>query len=78
MYESVSVIVRAYNAEKYIRKALNSILSNTYEGLIEIIVCYDQGSKDRSLDVDLQILQEGLSLFLTMTTCIHEDTLKKW
>jgi glycosyltransferase involved in cell wall biosynthesis len=59
MYEPVSVIVRAYNAEKYIRKALNSILSNTYEGLIEIVVCYDQGSKDRSLDVIKEVISSN-------------------
>jgi len=51
MHDPVSVIVRAYNAEKYIEKALNSILNSTYEGFIEIVICYDLGSKDRTLDV---------------------------
>lgn len=51
MKESVSVIVRAYNAEKYIEKALYSILNNTYDGLVEVVVCYDLGSKDHTLEI---------------------------
>lgn len=56
MLDTVSVIVRAYNAEKYIKRALYSILNNTYEKPIEIIVCYDLGSKDRSLDVIKEVI----------------------
>jgi len=59
MKESVSVIVRAYNAEKHIEKALNSILNNTYDGLVEVVVCYDLGSKDRSLDVIKKVIAEN-------------------
>jgi glycosyltransferase involved in cell wall biosynthesis len=48
--ETVSVIVRAFNAEKYIKKALASILNNTYKGPIEVVICHDTGSKDRTLE----------------------------
>jgi len=48
---SVSVIVRAYNAEKYIRYAINSILNQNYNELIEIIVCYDEGTQDNTLSI---------------------------
>ena len=45
----VSVIVPIYNACKYIRPALDSIISQT---LAEIeIICVDDGSTDTSLDM---------------------------
>jgi len=59
MKESVSVIVRAYNAEKYIEKALYSILNNTYDGLVEVVVCYDLGSKDHTLDMVRKVVAEN-------------------
>lgn len=49
--KSVSVIIRAYNAEKYIRYAINSVLSQDYGSPIEIIVCYDEGTSDNTLSV---------------------------
>lgn len=50
---NVSVVIRAYNAEMYIRKALQSVINNIKEmkniDNIEIIVGYDQGSEDNTL-----------------------------
>jgi len=40
----VSVIVRAYNPNEWIFEAINSIIRQTYEGRIEVIVCYDKAS----------------------------------
>jgi len=40
----VSVIVRAYNPNEWIFEAVNSIIKQTYEGRIEVIVCYDKAS----------------------------------
>ncbi|MFP3265292.1 MAG: glycosyltransferase [Acidilobus sp.] len=42
----VSVIVRAYNSERYIGKALDSVLAQSYAGPIDIIVLYDRGTAD--------------------------------
>lgn len=44
---TISVIVRAYNAERYIQDALKSILNQTYKGPIEIIICFDKGSSNK-------------------------------
>ena len=45
----ISVIVPAYNAEKYIEKCLDSVLAQTFEDY-EIVIVND-GSKDGTLDV---------------------------
>ena len=48
-YPRVSVLMRAYNAEKYITKALESILTQDYPGDLELLICYDKGSSDKTL-----------------------------
>ena len=47
--EKISVIIPIYNAEEYLEKCLNSVLSQTYENL-EIILVND-GSSDKSLEI---------------------------
>lgn len=45
----VSVVIPIYNAEKYLRECLNSILNQTISN-IEVI-CIDDGSNDKSVDI---------------------------
>ena len=51
----VSVLMAAYNAEKYISKALDSLLSQTHKDLQ--IICID----DVSTDSTFSILKECMS-----------------
>ncbi|MGC9796385.1 glycosyltransferase family 2 protein [Fervidobacterium riparium] len=55
--ELVSVIIPAYNLEKYIERSLKSVLEQTYEN-IEIIVVND-GSKDKTAQVAEKILKNA-------------------
>ena len=45
----ISVIVPCYNVEKYVKKAISSIINQTYENLEIIII--DDGSEDNTLNI---------------------------
>ena len=47
--KKISVIIPVYNAEKYIRETLDSIIKQSYKNLENILI--DNGSKDRSPDI---------------------------
>ena len=47
--EKISIIISAYNTEKYVEKALDSIIAQSYENL-EIVVV-DDCSKDNTLKI---------------------------
>ena len=54
--EKVSIVIPVYNAEKYLRECLDSIINQTYEN-IEIIIIND-GSKDSSLNICKEYAKE--------------------
>ena len=45
----ISIIIPVYNVEKYLRRCLDSILSNSYENLE--VICIDNGSTDGSCHI---------------------------
>jgi glycosyltransferase involved in cell wall biosynthesis len=53
----VSVVIPAYNAEKWVSETVESVLKQTY-GKLEIILV-DDGSTDRTVEVAKQSLQRG-------------------
>lgn len=58
----VSVIIPVYNAEKYIRQCVSSVMAQTLRD-IEII-CVDDGSPDRSIEILRELQQEDSRLVI--------------
>ncbi|MFR4319285.1 MAG: glycosyltransferase family 2 protein [Eubacterium sp.] len=52
MNELISVVIPVYNAEKYIKRCLNSIMNQTYDNLQIVVV------NDGSTDDTKKILEE--------------------
>ena len=52
----VSCIVICYNAERYLEEALNSLFSQDFTKSFEIIILYDRGTTDKTIDKLIKIL----------------------
>lgn len=57
----ISIILPVYNAEKYIERALKSLINQSYKN-IEIL-CVDDGSKDNSYNIIKEFKDERIKLF---------------
>lgn len=73
----VSVIIPSYNHQQYVKKAIESVLEQTYQNF-EIIIT-DDGSKDKSVEQIQQLKDKRITLFqfarnrgasLAMNNCI--------
>ena len=69
----ISVAIAAYNAEKYIRKAITSIVNQDYPGNIEVIILYDEGTTDKTLQV-INELKESLPSRRSLVIFQHSHT----
>jgi len=69
----ISVAIAAYNAEKYIRKAITSIVNQDYPGDIEVIILYDEGTTDKTLQV-INELKESLPSRRSLVVFQHGHT----
>ena len=69
----ISVAILAYNAEKYIKDAVVSIVNQDYSGDIEILIAYDEGTTDRTLQV-LEELKELMPPRRSLVIFRHKHT----
>jgi len=74
MLPKVSVIMRTYNSEKYVRVAIESVLNQDYLGQVELIVCYDEGSTDKTLEIVKACLDSWNIVNRSMKLIKHEHT----
>lgn len=58
----ISVIVPVYNAEKYIKKCIDSILQQTYKNLEIILV--DDASQDKSMEICLEYQNRHSNIYV--------------
>ena len=58
----VSVIIPAYNVEKFLKKCVESVLSQTLKELE--IICINDGSKDNSLEILKSLEKENDNIFI--------------
>lgn len=72
-YPRVSVVTRAFNAEKYVKEALESILHQDYPGEIELLICYDRGSSDNTLRaIESEVMRRSVNRPIKLIK--HEHT----
>lgn len=69
--EKVSIIMSAYNAEKYISKAINSVFAQTYPN-IELVITEDK-STDSTLEIIQRIIKDNPDRDIKLI--VHEENL---
>lgn len=71
----ISVILPVYNGEKYLKEAIQSLLSQTYSHFE--IIAYDDGSTDSSLEIIRSFQDKRIRLFKNDENCGLITTLNK-
>jgi glycosyltransferase involved in cell wall biosynthesis len=61
----VSIIIPVYNAERYIKETIESILNQKTDKKIEIIVAND-GSTDKTLEVIRKLKEKNKSIIMLL------------
>ncbi|MEM1832402.1 MAG: glycosyltransferase [Desulfurococcaceae archaeon] len=70
----ITIIIRAFDAEEYIAEAVKSVVSQTYEGPIEVLICFDMGSKNlKALEIVNKIAQENISKNIRFKVIKHPN-----
>lgn len=64
----VSVVMLAYNHEKYIKKALDSVLAQKFDGKLEIVI-----GEDCSLDTTKKIIEEYCESYPSLIVPIYQN-----
>lgn len=72
--EKVSVVMPAYNAEKFIDQSIKSVISQTYKNLELVIV--NDGSTDKTSDVINQYLRAYPDIIKFVDKSVNEGTAK--
>jgi len=49
--KNISVIMRVYNSERFIKEALESVFKQNFLGTIYLTILYDEGTTDSSLEI---------------------------
>ncbi len=64
----ISIVIPVYNVARYIRRCLDSVMSQTFSGELECIIV-DDASPDNSMDIVRDMLKsyEGTIIFKTIT-----------
>jgi glycosyltransferase involved in cell wall biosynthesis len=47
----ISILIPCYNVEKYINRCLDSLINSTFDKNMYCIICYDDGSNDKTLKI---------------------------
>lgn len=69
----VSVIVTTFGADDKLRRALNSLLNQTFDGVMEILISYDKGSSTASFKVIKDWIQDANFRNVKVVLLLHDN-----
>lgn len=71
MLPRVSVIIRAFNPDVWILEAIDSVIKQSYEGHIEIVLCWDESSSGRKFLEKISSLVKFLPANRSIKIIVH-------